>query len=253
MFGAWRFWRPLRTRLNHVADGPTLRDRTVFWLGLAAALAAIGAVPAGIAAAAASAAHKGLLSSIWFDAGVAAIGLAVASSLWSLILYVAHSHAEKHWCPDPSAHVLPRQVRESQEAIASVSGIEPRISQIGDEEKIRSVLRALRLDVRDAARRIENTIKTGRYWPSAGNDGGPLPDRTWKKNRGQLSGIAGMGEVYDSLYEAYAEIDRINAFHFARVAFHGSQIKPGDRLDDALRCLRDAEDKLSAKLLGLGA
>jgi hypothetical protein len=99
---------------------------------------------------------------------------------------------------------------------------------------------------------VENTAKTGRYWPSAGNDGGPLHDRTWKKNRQQLSGVAGMGDLYDSLYEAYTHVERINAFHFARV-LRGRAVKTDDRLDDALTCLRKADEELSAKLLDLSA
>lgn len=235
-----------------MADGPTLKDRTVFWLGLAAALAAIGAVPAGIAAAATSAASKSPWSSTWFDAGVAVILLAAASSVWSLILYVAHYHAEKHWCPDPSAHVLPTKGGQLQDVVAPVSEIGPRAGQIREDEKLRSVLRSLRFDIRDALRRVERAIETGRYWPVTGNNGGPLPNRTWKKNREQLSGLTGMGDLYDSLHEAYAQVERINGFHFARV-MQGHVVKQDDRLSDALTALQKAEQELNQKLTDLSA
>jgi hypothetical protein len=235
-----------------MADGPTLRDRALFWIALAAVLAAVGAVPAGIAAAATSAIHASPWTSVWFRVGIAAEILAVMSSMWSLILYVAHNHAEKHWCPDPSAHVLPSQIKQAPEPIASVSEIKPHIHQPRQDEKIRSVLRATRFVVRDAVRRVENAVKTGRYWSSTGNDGGPLPTRTWKKNREQLSGVAGLGDVYDALYEAFAHVERINAFHFARV-IQGRAVKSDDRLDDALTALQKADQELSAKLLDLSA
>jgi hypothetical protein len=61
-----------------------------------------------------------------------------------------------------------------------------------------------------------------------------------------------MGDVYDSLYEAFAHIERINGFHFARVV-QGRAVKPGDRLDAALASLKVAEKELSAKLLDLSA
>lgn len=113
----------VRTKLRSVVDTPTLRDRTGFWLALAAVLAGVGAVPAGIAAAATSAVHTSPWSSAWFDAGIVAEALAVLSAVWALILYVAHNHAEKHWCPDPSAHVLPPQLRRPQKDIAPVTEI----------------------------------------------------------------------------------------------------------------------------------
>jgi hypothetical protein len=235
-----------------MAEGPALRDRALFWIALAAVLAAVGAVPAGIAAAATSAVHASPWSSVWFKVGIAAELLAVISSVWSLILYVAHNHAEKHWCPDPSAHVLPSHVEHAPEPIASVSEIRPRIHQPRQEEKIRSVLRATRFDIRDALRRVENAVKTGRYWSTTGNDGGPLPIRTWKKNREQLSGLAGLGDVYDALYEAFAHVERINGFHFGRV-IQGRVVKSDDRLGDALTALQKAEQELSAKLLDLSA
>jgi hypothetical protein len=224
----------------------------LFWLALAAVLAGVGAVPAGIAAAATSAIHTSPWSSMWFKAGIAGELLAVGASIWSLILYVAHNHAEKHWCPDPSAHVLPSQVKHASEPVASVSEIKPRTDFSRKDEKIRSVLRAIRFDIRDSVMRVENTIETGRYWPTTGNDGGPLFNRTWKKNREQLSGLAGMGDLYDTLYEAYAHVERINAFHFPRV-IQGRAVKANDRLGEALTVLRKAEQELSAKLLDLSA
>lgn len=246
-----------------MTDGPTLRDNTGFWLALAGVLAVVGGIPAGIGAAATSAIHASLWSSAWFDLGIAIVLFAIAFSVWSLILFIAHSHAEKHWCPDPSAHVLSSQVHRrrefivpeseiSHEPLAPVPAIGARADQARDIEKMRSVLRSLRFDIRDSIQRIDNTINTGRYWASAGNDGGPLHNKTWKKNRDQLAGLAGMGDVYDSLYEAFAHIERINGFHFARVV-RARAVKPGDRLDAALASLKIAEKELSAKLLALSA
>jgi hypothetical protein len=237
-------------------NGPTLRDRTGFWLGLAGVLAAIGAVPVGIGigATTVSPAHKSLWSSPWFDMGIAAVLLAVAFCGWSLILYVAHSHAEKHWCPDLSAHVLPSPVQPSPEGktMAQVSEIRPRSPAIREPEKTRSVLRSLRLEISDSLRRVERAVKTGRYWRMSGMEGGPLPNRVWKKNQEQLSGLAGMGDLYDSLYEAYQHVERINGYHFARVV-RGHLVKDDDRLGEALTALRNADDQLRHKLLDLSA
>ena len=60
-----------------------------------------------------------------------------------------------------------------------------------------------------------------------------------------------MGNVYDSLQEAYEYITWINGFHFHRVTFGGGAVKPGDRLGDAIISLKSAVQELDTKVVEL--
>ena len=86
---------------------PSLRDRTGFWLAIAGVLAVIGGTPLLIASTASITLSISPWSSSWFIFGFAILVVAGFCVLWSVVLYVAHHHAEGHWCPDPEAHVVP--------------------------------------------------------------------------------------------------------------------------------------------------
>jgi hypothetical protein len=45
-----------------------------------------------------------LWQNAWFRGGVIAGVVGFLLAWWSLTLFVAHRHAESHWCPDPQAH-----------------------------------------------------------------------------------------------------------------------------------------------------
>lgn len=205
----------------------------------------IASLPIILAASGAVSSHASPWSSAWFDAGVSVIGLAVLMAGWSLILYIAHGHAEKHWCPDPSVHVLPHG--EEREPLNRLRSAPSFTQAVPREDQLRSVLRSLRADVQDAKGRISKAVVTSRYWGTTGTDGGPLHDRTWKKNHKQLRGLARMGDLYDVLQEAFGHVTRINGVHFARVV-RGRAIKPSDRLEEAEKSLIMAERMLNDKL-----
>jgi hypothetical protein len=105
--------------------------------------------------------------------------------------------------------------------------------------------------VRNALLRIEAAADTGLYWPFDAKNHGKLRDRDWKKNREQLSGLAGMSNVYDSLQEAYGYVAWINYIHFPRVAYGKRAVKPDDRLGDAIISLKSAAHELETKLAEL--
>lgn len=164
----------------------------------------------------------------WIGIGLGAVVLGASMVVWALVLFLAHRHAEKHWCPDPEAHVpLPK-------------GTPPPV----DSPLLLSVLRQLRGDVRDAIVRLGRANETGKY----GRLSDPVfRDKAWKHNRDQLSGLPGTTLLLDALEDAFAHINRINGFMFAR-NLSGGTIRPGDDLEGALMALRLAEERLDERL-----
>lgn len=80
-----------------------LFDSSQFWVLIGGAVSVIGGIFLGVGVARTPAGHS-LWSSGWFIGGIAAIVVGVLCLTWSLILYLAHRHAESHMCPDPDAH-----------------------------------------------------------------------------------------------------------------------------------------------------
>lgn len=80
-----------------------LLDRSTFWL----TFAGVGGVIAGALIAIGLVAKDpgtSVWSTGWFIAGVVVFGVVICLLNVALILYFAHGHAQKHMCPDPSAH-----------------------------------------------------------------------------------------------------------------------------------------------------
>jgi hypothetical protein len=73
-------------------------------------------------------------------------------------------------------------------------------------------------------------------------------DRTWKKNRQELAGMPGVGNMYDDLILAFGHIKRINYFYLTR-ALSGGIVRADDNLPAATAAIRKAlravEDQLS--------
>jgi hypothetical protein len=75
-----------------------LQDSALFWVALGAAVIVLGGVLMTRAPA------KANLSDVWLTSGLAVALGGCFLLLWALVLFLAHRHAEKHMCPDPSVH-----------------------------------------------------------------------------------------------------------------------------------------------------
>ena len=209
-----------------MAERPLL-DRGMFWVGAAAVVAAIGSVPIFIGIAEAGQNRSDLLADRAVLSGLAMEAFAAILLWWAITLYLAHGHALRHECPDPSAH---RLAADSTPSAARA--------------QLRSVLWQLREEVRAAIALLGRVSSTGRFW---GLSAGHLEDAAWRKNRAQLGATPAMTELHDSLSEAFDHISRIKPLVFPRWAA-GGMAKPGDNIDGALTSLRGAESKLDAML-----
>lgn len=215
---------------------PSLTDGTGFWLGQAAVLAALGGSSIGIAIAE----YHPPWKTAWFIAGAVVCGLGCLSVLWALVLYVAHKVAGDHWCPDPGAHTASRR-SPAETALATLNAVLP-----APPGWLRPALREMNGDLRQAAAGIERTLNDDSYrgvqyeFNLLGH---------WEANRERLAGLAGRGDLYDDLREAYAHIERI------RRIVSGSPMEPGaaepatpDNLDAALTAIRKAETAVGTEL-----
>jgi len=210
-------------------------DRAIFWLALAGAVIVIGGIVGG-GGVTQVATHSGvdLWSNGWFRAGAGIMVAGILMLWWALTLYIAHRHAEGHVCPDPDAHKL----RTSGPLMTAGTGPE-----------VLSVLRTLRADLKDAARKIERSSQKGKFW-SAGTEG-DLRQKTWQKTRKQLQSMSGMNPLWDTLEEAYAQVERIAGLRTSRV-FSGYRVQPDDDdLDGALASVHKADTALEAKIADL--
>lgn len=73
-----------------------LRDRAMFWVGVAAVLAVIGGVPLAVALAQDVPEHRALSADGLFLIGCAIELIAIVALVWAVILNLAHGHADYH-------------------------------------------------------------------------------------------------------------------------------------------------------------
>jgi hypothetical protein len=72
-----------------------LFDSALFWLSLGAAVTVVGGIFVTVGAAR-TPVRESVLSDGWFDAGIAVVAIGVGLLFWSLVLFLAHQHAERH-------------------------------------------------------------------------------------------------------------------------------------------------------------
>jgi hypothetical protein len=192
-----------------MGDRP-LYDRALFWVALGGALSVIGGIvlSVGVAQVVADTTHPDLWSNRWFEVGFGAFVVGVLALVWALVLYVAHRHAEQHWCPDPDAHRLTRgqPVAQTPQFIAG--------------------LRALRGELTDAAQKVRVVSESGSLSEMRPHI------REWKRNRETLIGMTGVNELWDALESAYGQVSRLSALRTDRV-FKKYRVEEGDNLEQA--------------------
>lgn len=225
-------------------------ERALFWLGWGAAVTALGGVGILVGSNLATTSKPQNWANLPFLAG---LGIAVVGILclwWALTLHVAHRHAEKHWCFDPSAHIVPPPSPPNQGsggAPTPTRPVGPSAPPASPQPQLRSALRQIHMEIEVSVRMVETVVETGRYWGPSER----LPDQTWKKNRKQLGAIGDVDSpTYEALGIAYTHVERINALQFPRW-FSGRQTKPGDNLRQALDDLRVAGEKVRVQLVQL--
>jgi hypothetical protein len=98
-----------------------LRDRAMFWVGVAAVVAVIGGLIAGVGIAEAVPVGHTVWSDAWFDIGAAVVGVGVLMLVWAVVLQLAHGHAMAHMCPDPAAHEARRAPRRRRPTVANLA------------------------------------------------------------------------------------------------------------------------------------
>jgi hypothetical protein len=82
-----------------------LHERASFWVAFAGIPLVIGGICIAIGVDQVGAKPKAdLWQNAWFLGGVSGVALGILFAWWGLTLFVAHRHAENHWCPDPQAH-----------------------------------------------------------------------------------------------------------------------------------------------------
>jgi len=219
-------------------EKPSLQDRCGFWLGLAAFFAAIGA--AGVTVAITK--YVTPWTSAWFIFGAVMAMLGFVCVWWSLVLYVAHKHAEKHWCPDPRAH----EVNMKERAI----GLEKTFSESGhtvDNDWLRALLRQINGDLREVSTWIGEAQKDGILRPGVSE----FPTgEIWVENNRRLAELPGRGWLYDILRDAYGHIARIGQL----IPPQGSwpiKVKPEHDLPAALKAISAAQTSVGKQLIEL--
>lgn len=268
-----------------------LHDSALFWVAIAGVLGVIGAALFGLGATEYSGVHGARLwSNGWVRLGGIGVGVGALLLVWALVLFVAHHHAEEHWCPDPSAHRLPqapsqpaipgigsgssqapwmppeelgRYLRNLNETMEAHGFPNPNLPAVESSpaptsgpassgfEQSRSLRSVFRQLRSDLRGGSEKIETTIRTQRYWGATAGPLPDRAWKRHRTELAGMQGIGALLDALDDAFGHVKCINAFHFVR-ALSGHSIKPTDDLEGALTSMRRAEDLLGDVLNALG-
>ena len=82
----------------------TRYDHAMFWVALGGAVTVVGGIIAGIGANQESNSKADIWQSQFLRWGMGVAALGVIALWWALTLYLAHRHAEGHFCPDPEAH-----------------------------------------------------------------------------------------------------------------------------------------------------
>lgn len=104
-------------------------DSALFWLPLGGAVGVIGAFVAGIGVVKVAAKPNGeLWSNAWFDSGVAGVIVGVGMLLWSLVLYLAHQHVNKHLAEVSSSHPVKLPQPAPAPTIARPPATAPRLT-----------------------------------------------------------------------------------------------------------------------------
>ena len=193
-----------------------LRDSSGFWITLAALPLAIAAIAITIAITE----YHPPWKSEWFIVGVATGVLGCALGLWSLVLYLAHNHAEQHACPDPAKHAVNSAPQAgavqapsaapspapSQRAILAAVRARSRSERIA---WLRPLFREIAGDLRQAAAGINRVMD-----PPFGLDFDSVTSEfnvsgAWARGRERLAGDESLGDLYDSCRDAYGCIERI--------------------------------------------
>jgi hypothetical protein len=112
-----------------------------------------------------------------------------------------------------------------------------RSTPAGSESPLLVLLRALGVELGEAERRIDGAL-----------EGGKLPEvlirtKLWQRSRGRLRTAAGLGPLCTDLEGAYSEIERITSLGPTRM-WVAYAVRPGDRVEDAVRSIRHALDAL---------
>jgi len=172
---------------------------------------------------------------LWSHGGILALLIGVLGMWWGLTLYLAHRHAEGHFCPDPNAHRLPTT------GAAAISGTGP---------EVLSVLRQLRSELRDSLPKLEGSIQSGKFW-AAGTEG-DAEGKGWRKNRDRLRGMSGMNPLWDRLEDAFGRLTGADKLRADRV-FKGYRLQPGDAetLNAAIGATRSAIQQLESQIESL--
>ncbi len=227
--------------------GASLRERTGFWLSLGGILVVVGAAATAIAVTE----YHPPWSSAWFIAGVTIGALRCLSAVWALAIYLARKMMHHYLCPDPRAHSA--RGRQSLGSATRGSSITSAGAGAGAESAgearwgahLRSVLREVSADLRQAAAAIEKALEDNSY----ARTGDQL--KVGERLRENLPVLAGLtnGDPYDGVRSAYAHIDRI------RQIIQGSPAKPGAArpypshdLAVALRAVLSAEAAVNEEL-----
>jgi hypothetical protein len=233
---------------------PDLPDKSGFWVGMAAACAALG----GAAIAIAVAEYHPPWPSAWFIAGAVICGLGFASATWALVLYLARKVAGDHWCPDPQAHIL--RVEQAASVARVLSGSPPQrpsakailaaadaINRKELAKWLRPVLQQMKGDLRQAAAGIEKAQNDDSYTAVRHEfDAGQV----WEINRERFAGLIGRGDLYGSLRNAYNCITRIRSIVVPEDPKDPKPMKPQQEHDlaAALATIREAETFVNTEL-----
>jgi hypothetical protein len=202
-----------------------LYDRAIFWVTSGGVVAVIGGVLVSVGVTQVGP-NGDVWGNEWFRIGIGAVVVGALAVWWALTLYLAHRQAEMHACPDPQAHKLAKP------------GLDPSTPQV------RSVLRQLRSELKEAYRLLDMSLHDGRYWAWTS---GTLQVTTWKGNRTNLMRIAGMNAVWDALEDAYGCLDQVVRWR-SRQVFGRTPVKEGDDLRGAVASVAKAIEELDAKL-----
>jgi hypothetical protein len=205
-----------------------LFDSSIFWATLAAAFIAVGAFFAGP--------FIDKSGNLWshtpFIIGAVLLGVGVLSVARALILFESHRHVEYHLkgievCPDPEAHRL-----SHLEAVTAPS------------TKTLSIFRQLRAELGDDDMKIQEAMKTHKFWDTS--KGKRLREEIWHENKPRLQETPGLGAMYASLDKAYREIGRLNGVNKARLP---NRVKPEDNLggaqSDVAQALRQLDERIA--------
>ena len=230
----------------------SLTDRTGFWLGLAAVLAALG----GVGFAVAVAEYRPPWGSAWFISGAVLCVIGCLAALWALVLYVGHKVAGAHWCPDPRAHLIDSdrplsgmqmspEVKLRRPSPAAILRATVATKKVEISRWLHPLLREMNGDLRQATKAIERMI-AGDTWGAVTFEFN-LED--WEKFLNRLAELPDRDELYDSMRDAYAHICRLQ-----RISQESSKrqravtAKASDDLEVALRAIRKAKEMASKEL-----